>query len=341
MRTVVTGGAGFIGSHLVDRLIVDGHDVVVVDNLRTGRRANLEEALRSGHATFVQLDLANAISDLTQLFRDCSVVFHLAGLADIVPSIERPEDYFRANVDGTFAVVEAVRAANVSRLVYAASSSCYGIPDVYPTPETAPARPQYPYALTKYLGEQIVLHWATIYGSKATSLRLFNVYGPRSRTSGAYGAVFGVFLAQKLAGKPFTVVGDGSQTRDFTFVSDVVDAFVRAASVLENGGPSGRVYNIGSGGTQSINRLVSLLGGPVEYIPKRPGEPDRTFADVSLVAKELNWSAKVDFENGVERMLAAIDAWRDAPVWDAASIEKATKTWFERLGAAVPVGSGR
>ncbi|MGH7684264.1 MAG: NAD-dependent dehydratase, partial [Vulcanimicrobiaceae bacterium] len=105
--------------------------------------------------------------------------------------------------------------------------------------------------------------------------------------------------------------------------------------------PSGRVYNIGSGGTQSINRLVSLLGGPVEYIPKRPGEPDRTFADVSLVAKELNWSAKVDFENGVERMLAAIDAWRDAPVWDAASIEKATKTWFERLGAAVPVGSGR
>lgn len=339
MRAVVTGGAGFIGSHLVDRLIEDGHDVVVVDNLRTGRRANLEPALRSGHATFVQLDIAMAITELTQLFRGCNVVFHLAGLADIVPSIERPEDYFRANVDGTFCIMEAVRAASVPRLVYAASSSCYGIPDSYPTPETAEARPQYPYALSKYLGEQIVLHWAAVYGIEATSLRLFNVYGPRSRTNGAYGAVFGVFLAQKLAGKPFTVVGDGKQTRDFTFVTDVVDAFVRAAAVLENGGKSGRIYNVGSGAMQSINRLVELLGGTVEYIPKRPGEPDCTFADVSAIARDLGWSAKVGFESGVQRMLDAIEAWRDAPVWDAASIEKATKTWFERLGGAVPVGS--
>lgn len=339
MRAVVTGGAGFIGSHLVDRLIEDGHDVVVVDNLRTGRRANLEAALRSGHATFVQTDIAMAISELTQLFRGCNAVFHLAGLADIVPSIERPEDYFRANVDGTFSIMEAVRGAGVPRLVYAASSSCYGIPDSYPTPETAEARPQYPYALTKYLGEQIVLHWANVYGIAATSLRLFNVYGPRSRSNGAYGAVFGVFLAQKLAQKPFTVVGDGTQTRDFTFVTDVVDAFVRAAAVLENGGRTGRIYNVGSGATQSINRLVELLGGPVTYIPKRPGEPDCTFADVSRATRELGWSAKVDFESGVGRMLAAIEAWRDAPVWDAASIEKATKTWFERLGAAVPVGS--
>jgi UDP-glucose 4-epimerase len=341
MRFVVTGGAGFIGSHLVDRLLADGHDVIVVDNLRTGRRSNLEAAMLSGHATLVQLDIAGSVDEMTELFRDCGGVFHIAGLADIVPSIERPEDYFRSNVDGTFAIMEASRAAGVPRLVYAASSSCYGIPDVFPTPENAEMRPQYPYALTKLLGEQIVLHWGKVYGMAVTSLRLFNVYGPRSRTSGTYGAVFGVFLAQKLAGKPFTVVGDGTQTRDFTYVTDVADAFVSAAAALERGAPSGQVYNVGSGATQSIRRLVELLGGTIEYIPKRPGEPDCTFADVSRIQRDLGWRAQVPFETGVARMLESIELWRDAPVWDAASIEKATKTWFQRLGQRETVGSTR
>ena len=339
MRAVVTGGAGFIGSHLVDRLVADGHDVTVVDNLRTGRRNNLEGALRSGHATLVQLDIAVSTTEMTQLFRDCGAVFHLAGLADIVPSIERPDDYFRANVDGTFAVAEAARNAGVPRLIYAASSSCYGIPDVYPTSETAEMRPQYPYALTKLLGEQIVMHWGKVYGIAATSLRLFNVYGPRARTSGTYGAVFGVFLAQKLAGKPFTVVGDGTQTRDFTYVSDVVDAFVCAATVDPS--QSAGIYNVGSGETQSVNRLVELLGGDVEFIPKRPGEPECTFADASRIRRKLGWSPTVSFEDGVARMLEAIEAWRDAPVWDAASIEKATKVWFDRLGSDDAVVSAR
>jgi UDP-glucose 4-epimerase len=339
LRAIVTGGAGFIGSHLVDRLIADGHDVIVVDNLRTGRRNNLDAALRSGHATLLQIDIATSVAYMTQLFRDCSVVFHIAGLADIVPSIERPDDYFRANVDGTFAVLEAARAAGVPRVVYAASSSCYGVPDVFPTAEEAALRPQYPYALTKMLGEQIVLHWAHVYRIAATSLRLFNVYGPRARTSGTYGAVFGVFLAQKLAGKPFTVVGDGRQTRDFTFVTDVVDAFVVAEQALRDGRAAGRIYNVGSGGTQSINRLVELLGGDIQYIPKRPGEPDCTFADVSRIAREIGWRAQVPFEDGVKRMLECIESWRDAPVWDAESIEKATKTWFAHLGVREAVGS--
>ncbi|HEY1727852.1 MAG TPA: SDR family oxidoreductase [Candidatus Baltobacteraceae bacterium] len=339
MRAIVTGGAGFIGSHLVDRLVADGADVTVIDNLRTGRRSNLDAAIRSGHATLVQLDIAGALDEMRKLFRDAAVVFHLAGLADIVPSIERPEDYFRANVDGTFAVVEAARDAGVPRIVYAASSSCYGIPDSYPTSEAAELRPQYPYALTKLLGEQIVLHWGKVYGISTTSLRLFNVYGPRSRTTGTYGAVFGVFLAQKLAGKPYTVVGDGKQTRDFTFVSDVVDAFVTAAAVLERGGPANQIYNVGSGATQSINRLVELLGGDVVHIPKRPGEPDCTFADTSKIARELHWRPQVRFEDGVAGMLQAIDAWRDAPLWDPDSIEKATKTWFERLGSTQTVGA--
>ena len=209
MKTVVTGGCGFIGSHVVDLLVSEGHDVAVIDNLSTGRRANLDHV--AGRAHIEEADIATPGPWVRQ-FDGADWVIHLAALADIVPSIENPQGYFQANVDGTFNVLEAARAAGVKRLVYAASSSCYGIPDDTPTPETADIRAQYPYALTKRLGEELVLHWAQLYELPALSLRLFNIYGPRSRTSGTYGAVFGVFLAQKLAGKPFTVVGDGAQT---------------------------------------------------------------------------------------------------------------------------------
>ncbi len=327
-RCLVTGGAGFIGSHLVERLLADGHAVVVLDNLSTGRVENLPARCALARCEFHKVDAADG-PRIRPLFDGIDWVFHLAALADIVPSIERPLDYVRANVEGTTRIVEAARLAGVKRLVYAASSSCYGIPDVYPTPESAPPRPQYPYALTKYLGEQIVLHWAQVYKLPAVSLRLFNVYGPRSRTSGAYGAVFGVFLAQKLAGKPFTVVGDGTQTRDFTFVTDVADAFVKAAQSDRRGA----VYNIGSGGTYSVNYLVELLGGPRQFIPKRPGEPDCTFADATRAARELDWRPKVSFEHGVRRMLDEIEAWGTAPVWDADSIAVATRQWFDCLGS--------
>ncbi len=331
MRAVVTGGAGFIGSHLVDRLLEDGFDVTVVDNLSTGRERNLAAALARG-AHLVRVDIADGPAALADAFAGADHVYHLAGLADIVPSIERPGDYFHANVDGTYAVCEAARAANVKRLVYAASSSCYGIPDVFPTPETAEARPQYPYALTKYLGEQVVIHWARVYKLPAVSLRLFNVYGPRSRTSGTYGAVFGVFLAQKLAGKPLTVVGDGTQTRDFTFVADVADAFRRAA----DSAVSGEMMNVGSGGTYSVNRIVELLGGDVVRVPKRPGEPDCTFADTAKISALLGWRARVPLEDGIARLLERIEDWREAPVWEPASIADATKTWFTYLGEGQP-----
>ena len=228
VRAIVTGGAGFIGSHLVDRLLDDGHSVTVIDNFATGRAANVAHRADDGRLKVIEADVADAAA-MAEHIRDVDWVFHLAALADIVPSVERPVDYFRANVDGTFAVLEAARAAGVKRFVYTASSSCYGIPDEYPTPESAEIRTEYPYALTKYLGEELALHWAKVYGIPLVSLRLFNVYGPRSRTSGTYGAVFGVFLAQKLAGEPFTVVGDGEQTRDFTYVTDVARAFVEAA----------------------------------------------------------------------------------------------------------------
>lgn len=326
MKTVVTGGAGFIGSHLVERLLRDGHDVIVLDNLSTGRLENLDPVRGSGRLTVHHVDVAD-YDAIAPLFAGIDWCFHLAALADIVPSMQRPLDYFHANVRGTASTVEAARKAGVHRFVYTASSSCYGIPDVYPTPESAEIRPQYPYALTKSLGEQLVMHWAQVYGLPAVALRLFNVYGPRSRTSGTYGAVFGVFLAQKLARRPFTVVGDGSQTRDFTYVSDVVDALVTAAASTV----TGVVLNVGSGSTYSVNRLVELLGGDVEYIPKRPGEPQCTHADTTRIERLLHWRAKVSFEEGVRTMLAHIDYWKEAPVWTASSIAVATRDWFEHL----------
>jgi UDP-glucose 4-epimerase len=330
MLYLITGGAGFIGSHLVDRLLAAGAHVRVVDNFVVGRRANLDQ--HAGHPCLEIIE--GDVADLDTAEAACAGadrVFHLAARADVVPSIEQPVAYFRANVDGTLAILEGARRANVKRFVYTASSSCYGIPDAYPTPETAPASPQYPYALTKYLGEQLVLHWAQVYGFPALSARLFNVYGPRARTSGTYGAVFGVFLAQLLANKPLTIVGDGTQTRDFTFVSDVVDALL----LLADSGVVGEAFNVGTGTPMSINELVRLLGSPpAVHIPKRPGEPDCTWADVSKIANRLGWSPRVGFAEGVAVMREHLEHWRDAPVWTVEKIAAATARWFEALSPA-------
>jgi len=325
-QTLVTGGAGFIGSHLVERLLAEGHAVTVVDNLATGRRENIADVLDHPRLSFAQVDVRDSAA-LAPLMVGVDWVFHFAGLADIVPSIQSPLDYHTTNVDGCAYVAEAARLAGVKRVLYAASSTCYGLPDVVPTPETAAIRPMYPYALSKFMGEELLLAWHRIYGLPVLSLRMFNVYGPRSRTSGTYGAVFGVFLAQKLAGKPYTVVGDGTQTRDFTYVSDVVDAFLAAA----RSDLSGMALNVGSGGTYSVNRLVELLGGEVVHVPKRPGEPDVTFADTRLIAARLGWKATVPFETGVARMLQHIEAWRSAPVWDPESVREATRDWHKYM----------
>lgn len=326
-HVLVTGGAGFIGSHLVECLLRERCRVTVLDNFSTGRPQNLAHMRQNAGLQIHGVDSAD-LEAIQGFFSGVDCVFHLAALADIVPSIQRPLDYHRSNVDGTASVVEAARKAGVRRFIYTASSSCYGIPDMYPTSETAEIRAQYPYALTKYLGEEIALHWAHVYGLQVVSLRLFNVYGPRSRTSGTYGAVFGVFLAQKLAGKPFTVVGDGTQRRDFTFVTDVVDAFIRAA----DSEITGEVFNVGSGESYSINRLVELLGGDVVHVPKRPGEPDCTLADTQKIKQVLAWQPRVTFEEGVRIMLDNISHWREAPVWDAESISEATRDWFTYLG---------
>ena len=328
---IVTGGAGFIGSHMVDLLVDRGFAVRVIDSLIGGRVANLEHHGKNSDVTLREADIRD-FQPGDSLFDGVRYVFHFAGIGDIVPSIERPLEYMSINVQGTVHMLECSRAANggrgVEKFVYAASSSCYGLANT-PTREDHPIDTQYPYALSKYQGEQAAFHWHQVYHLPVNSIRIFNAYGTRSRTSGAYGAVFGVFLKQKLAGKPFTVVGDGTQTRDFLYVTDVASGFMHAAEAKSNG----ETWNLGAGNPQPVNRLVELLGGPVIHIPKRPGEPDCTFADIGKIKRELNWAPQVRFEDGVAKILDNIDYWRDAPLWDPDSIAKATSGWFRAFSA--------
>jgi UDP-glucose 4-epimerase len=311
---------------MVDLLLERGYRVHGIDNLTTGRIGNLAHHKGESSLVFEAKDIREINAD-EPLFRDASMVFHFAGVGDIVPSIDKPVEYLSTNVMGTIRCLEAARHAKVQKFVYAASSSCYGLATELPTSETAEIRTEYPYALSKYMGEEAVLHWGRVYHLPVNAVRIFNAYGLRSRTTGAYGAVFGVFLAQKLAGKPLTVVGDGTQTRDFVYVTDVARAFLAAGETER----SREVYNLGTGNPQSVNRLVELIGGQVVHVPKRPGEPDCTWADTRKIKAHLGWAPVVSFEEGVGKMLAKIDLWRDAPVWDPASIQEATKTWFAML----------
>ena len=325
MKSLVTGGAGFIGSNLVDYLVIKGHKVTVLDNFSTGRTINI-----SHHSKQNVKIIKNDISDdkpLDKHFKDIDYVFHLAGLADIVPSIEKPDKYFKTNVIGTFNILEASKKAGIKKLVYAASASCYGFPEKFPTTENDKIKPMYPYAFTKWQAEELIMHWYKIYNFPCVSLRFFNTYGPRSRTSGAYGAVFGVFLAQKLAKKPLTIVGNGKQTRDFTHVNDLVRAILKAA----NSKKIGEIYNIGSGKETKVNKIAKLIGGKKIYIPKRPGEPDRSLADISKAKKELNWKPRITIEKGVADLLKKIHYWKKAPVWTKSKIKKATRAWFRYL----------
>lgn len=330
---VVTGGAGFIGSHTVDLLLDRGFEVRVIDDFSGGHEENLAHHKNEPKLTIHNADI-RALQPGDKAFDGAKYVFHYAGIGDIVPSIERPIDYMDINVQGTVRVLECARAAKVEKLVYAASSSCYGLADT-PTREDHPITPQYPYALSKYQGEQAVFHWGKVYGLPVNAVCIFNAYGTRVRTTGAYGAVFGVFFRQKLAGKPYTVVGDGTQLRDFIYVTDVAAAFLAAAETKV----SGERFNIGAGAPQSINHLVELIGGDVVYIPKRPGEPDITFADIGKATSVLGWKPVVSFDDGVRRMMQQIGNWENAPLWDPDSIATATKTWFTYLGQRTGQGA--
>ncbi len=322
---VVTGGAGFIGSHTVDKLLRENYIVRVIDNLVSGRESNLEKHKTDPRLLCEWRDVCK-LNKNNALFKGAKYVFHFAGIGDLIPSIENPEKYMMNNVQGTVKVLECSRENKIKKFVYAASSSCYGLAKI-PTKENHPIKPEYPYALSKYLGEESTFHWKKIYDLPVNSIRIFNAYGTRVRTTGAYGAVFGVFLKQKLAGKPFTVVGNGKQKRDFVYVSDVANAFLLAAKTKL----VGKIWNLGSGKPQSVNKLIEILKGDVVYIPKRPGEPECTYADITKIKKDLAWKPKIKFKKGVELMLKEIESWRDAPLWDAKKIQKATQSWFKYL----------
>jgi UDP-glucose 4-epimerase len=324
-KYLVTGGAGFIGSHIVEFLLSRNHSVTVLDNLSNGKLENLGFAEKyTKKFSFINGDVIN-IATLINPREKFDCIFHLAALADIVPSVQKPSEYYNSNCTGTLALMEFCKISKSSKVVYAASSSCYGIPSTIPTSEKSELNPRYPYALTKMIGEQIVLHWGAVYDIDVISLRLFNVFGKRARTSGTYGAVFGVFLAQKAHDVPLTIVGDGSQKRDFTHVSDVVNAFTKAA----DSDLSQCVFNVGSGEPKSVNEIVNLIKHRSVNIPKRPGEPDITWADVSKIKHELGWTPLSNFEEGVAELVNDLQVWENAPVWTPLKIENETKDWFK------------
>ncbi len=324
MNILITGGAGFIGSHLVEKLLKKEHNVFVIDNLSTGRIQNLNKFKKK--IKFYEYDLSRK-GKWQKILKKIDVVFHLAALADIVPSIQNPEKYFNANVIGTKNLIEACINYKIKKIVYSASSSCYGIPKKYPTSESEIIDPKYPYALTKRIGEEILLHYGGLYKIKVISLRLFNVYGTRSRTSGTYGAMFGVFLKQILSNKPLTVVGNGRQSRDFTYVLDVVNAFMKC--LIYKGDK--KIFNIGTGKPISVNKIVNLLKGKKINIPKRPGEPFITHANAKLAFRELKWKYKINIEQGIKLVLKDIKYWKNAPLWTPEKIKLATLDWFKYL----------
>ena len=300
MKAIVTGGAGFIGSHLVDALLNEHIEVTVLDNFSTGRLENLAHV--QDQIELVECDLA-VKGEWDKHFVNVDWVLHLAALADIVPSIQQPATYYRTNVDGTFNVLQAAKNAKVKRFIYAASSSCYGIPENYPTSEQAEIRPQYPYALTKRLGEELVLHWALVYGLPSLSLRFFNVYGFRHLAEGPYATVMAIFEEQKKNNKALTITSDGEQRRDFTNVDDIVDGLIKMSKDDWNG----EIFNLGTGRNHSINELAELFNPKsIEYIPKRPGEADVTLADISFTQEKLSWKPLVSIEDYIKDFISSL-----------------------------------
>jgi len=333
MKCLVTGGAGFIGSHLTNRLAELGHEVSVFDLVKPEEGSSLYRP----NVTYFEKDVSHSYLDVAKninrltAYRGCDWVFHLAALADVVPSIDDPLSYHRVNVTGTVKVLNHCVKFGVKRFIYASSTSIYGIPTGFPTPETAPADPQYPYALTKYLAEQYVMHWGKVYHLPVVSLRITSAYGPGMKSKD-YGSVFKVFLAQKANKVPYTVVGDGTQSRDYVFVDDIVDAFIKAAE----SDVRREIFNLGYGEPTTVNRMIELLGNEngVIYLPKRPGEPDMTWTDVRKIKRILHWEPKTSLEDGMKIMLEHLGDWKDEPVWTEEEIKEATKEWFKWLGNA-------
>ena len=296
-KSVITGGAGFIGSNLTDHLVKAGHKVVILDNFVSGKRSNLSHH-KNQNVKIIKIDISKD-NNLERYFKNIDYVFHLAGLAEIIPSIKNPKKYFVNNVLGTLNVIEAAKKTKIKKLIYAASSSCYGTPKSFPTSEKSKIDLKHPYAVTKYMGEELVLKYASIFNMPNISFRFFNVYGPRLNLSVQYSAVMGNFLSQKKNNKPLTIVGDGKQTRDFIHVDDLAKAFLKTIKSKS----VNKIYNLGSGKKTSINTIAKIFGGKKKFIEKRPGEPKNSLADISKIKKDINWKPSINIEDGIKKLL--------------------------------------
>ncbi len=292
-KAVVTGGAGFVGSHVVDALIKEGFAVSVIDDLSGGKRENVH-----ADATLHVVDVRDS-SAIAPIIAGSEFVFHLAALPRVQYSIDYPEETNSVNVGGTLAVLKASKDAGVKRVIYAASSSAYGNQETLPLSEDAPPQPLSPYALQKYVSELYCGIFTSVYGLSTVSLRFFNVYGPRLDPEGAYALVIGKFLKQKKEGTPLTITGDGTQTRDFTHVRDTVRGVLLAAKSEHVG--KGEVINLGRGQEVSVNALAELIGGSVVHIEPRL-EPRHTRADITRAKELLGWEPEVSLEDGIAEL---------------------------------------
>ena len=303
MRACVTGGAGFIGSTIVDRLLRDGHDVAVLDNFSTGRRENLAHV--ADRIDLVEGDLRN-IDDVARAVKGCEVVFHQAALASVARSVERPQDVTDVNIGGTLNVLIQARDANVRRVVFASSSSVYGDTPELPKREAMPINPRSPYAATKAAGESMMSAFHASYGLETAVLRYFNVYGPRQSPDSEYAAVIPLFVDRLMKGVPVTIHGDGGQTRDFTYVEDVVDANVRAAMAPDAvKGP----MNLGGGNRISIRDLLDVIADTLgveanaEHTPTRVGDVRDSLADITRATTWLGWNPATRLQTGIQAIV--------------------------------------
>ena len=325
LTSIVTGGAGFIGSYVVDYLVSKGHFVIVIDNLSTGKKRNIKEHLKNKKVELIKCQVENfKFSQIKK--KKIEFIFHFAGIGSIVPSITNPKKYIETNVSATANILEQTRNVKYKKFVYAASSSCYGMANT-PTSEQDKIFTLHPYSLSKFMGEQLCMHWSSIYKLPICSIRIFNAYGNRISFDGGYGAMFPVFMRQILEKKPLTIVGDGKQKRDFIHAIDLAKAFYLVA----NSKKSGEIYNVGSGRPISIIEIAKILSDKINFIPKRPAEPDITHANINKIKKHTKWKPEISIEAGIKDMLKNINNWKNAPIWDQYKIKKATKKWFEYL----------
>jgi UDP-glucose 4-epimerase len=326
--SVVTGCAGFIGSHMTEFLLKKKHFVYGIDNLASGKIKNLKNFRKDNKFKFVKSDVKNFNNIIKKnKIKKIDYFFHFAGHGELIPSIKNPLKYFENNSFKTAIVMDTIKKKfKLKKFIYAASSSCYGITNKK-TRESNKIKIEHPYAFSKYIGEQICLHWAKIYKIPVISIRIFNAYGPRSRTNNVYGAVIGVFLKQKLSNHPLTVIGNGKQKRDFLYISDLCEAFHKASISKYNY----EIFNLGSSKPNSINYLASLISNNKKYIPWRQGEPFKTDANINKIKKYLKWKPEVSLKSGIEIVKNNIYYWKNAPLWTKKKIYLATKLWNKCL----------